>query len=394
MTDNTVAAAMRLVCVENLAEGAELARDVWAGSAAIPLLRAGTRITAEYLRGLRRAGVGAVYIEDELSEGVEPVEVIREETRSRAAQAVERALQTVALQRDQACGQAALGEVQKAVDLIVDEIASVPEAVLALVDLTTADGYTVQHSIDVTVLGLLLARALLDGEGPWERPLPRATSPARAMEERMRRLGLGLMLHDVGKALLPRPLLVKPGSLTEEEWALIRRHPLVGAEILEASGVGPLALTVVRWHHERLDGSGYPDGLDRESLPLLPRIAAVADVFDAITSARPYRPPRPSWVGVREIVSGEGTLYDPAVVAAFRRTVAPFPVGTLVQLSDGRRGLVATLPPGRPERPVVRLLPDPQGSVGGPVELALLDHPDLDIVGEDRSTLALGWGSA
>ncbi len=267
---------MRLVRVDDLVSGARVARDVWTGSAtALPLLRAGATLTPAYIRGLRRAGIGAVYIEDELGEGIEPVEVIAEETRRRAARAVERLVSVAALDRA-GSQEVPLGDIHEAVDVIVDEILAVPEAVLALADLTTADGYTVQHSIDVAVLGLLIARVFLEEVAPGGA----ARLDRRQDRDRgrwLRRVGLGLMLHDVGKALLPRSLLMKPEALTDKEWTLVRRHPLLGAEILERSGVGPLALTAVRWHHERLDGSGYPDGLDAESLPLLPRIAAVAD---------------------------------------------------------------------------------------------------------------------
>ncbi len=367
---------MRLVRVDDLVSGARVARDVWTGSAtALPLLRAGATLTPAYIRGLRRAGIGAVYIEDELGEGIEPVEVIAEETRRRAARAVERLVSVAALDRA-GSQEVPLGDIHEAVDVIVDEILAVPEAVLALADLTTADGYTVQHSIDVAVLGLLIARVFLEEVAPGGA----ARLDRRQDRDRgrwLRRVGLGLMLHDVGKALLPRSLLMKPEALTDKEWTLVRRHPLLGAEILERSGVGPLALTAVRWHHERLDGSGYPDGLDAESLPLLPRIAAVADVFDAMTSARPYRPAAPSWVATEEITGAAGRLFDAQVVAAFRRVVAPYPVGTLVRLSDGSRGLVAALPPGRPDRPVVRLVPER----GRPSrEISLLDRDDLTVV--------------
>jgi HD-GYP domain-containing protein (c-di-GMP phosphodiesterase class II) len=370
---------MRLVRTENLTPGSRLARDVWTGgTATIPLLRAGAVLCAEYVEGLRRAGVGAVYVEDEASDGIEPREIVREGVRLHAARSLEHALHI--LPRGQAGGGGAALEavaaLREAVDEIVDEIVDLPpEATLALADLTTSEGYTVQHSIDVTVLGLLLARALLSQDGG------RAESErAGRLEGRLRKLGLGLLAHDLGKALLPRSLLLKPGPLDGEEWRLVKGHPLAGAEMLETAEVGPLALTVVRWHHERLDGSGYPDGLDGESLPLFPRIAAVADVYDAITSARPYRRAQPSWVGVREIVAGAGRLYDPAVVDAFRRLVAPYPLGSLVTLSDGRRGLVAAIPPHRPERPLVRILLGPDGRALAPVEVSLLDEPELEIV--------------
>ena len=111
----------------------------------------------------------------------------------------------------------------------------------------------------------------------------------------------------------------------------------------------------MRDHHERWDGSGYPRGLISERIGELPRVAAIADVFDAVTSQRPYAPAEPPNVGVRIIGSGAGTAFDPAVVKVFRKVVMPYPVGTELQLPDGRTGVVAHVDTARPEEPVVRV---------------------------------------
>ena len=132
-------------------------------------------------------------------------------------------------------------------------------------------------------------------------------------------VGFGYLLHDVGKIGIPDAILSKPGPLDFEERTIMQTHATLGAEIL--AGVGLLAghgIEVVRHHHERWDGGGYPDGLTGESIPLPSRIFAVVDAVDAITTARPYRQAQPWAVALRELELGAGTQFDPDVVVAFR----------------------------------------------------------------------------
>jgi putative two-component system response regulator len=124
-------------------------------------------------------------------------------------------------------------------------------------------------------------------------------------------------LHDVGKIGVPDSVLNKPGRLTEEEFEQVRKHPETGARILEPLIDDPLVLGVVRWHHERWDGLGYPDGLAGERIPLPARVLAVADTLDAMTSRRAYREGLSWEVALSEIRRCAGTQFDPAVVAAF-----------------------------------------------------------------------------
>jgi ribonuclease P protein subunit RPR2 len=127
----------------------------------------------------------------------------------------------------------------------------------------------------------------------------------------------GFLLHDIGKVAVPDAILFKTSRLTEKEYALIAQHPVVGAEILrdvDFLGEGKL---VVRHHHERWDGTGYPDGLEGEAIPLAARVFAVADALDALTTDRPYRPAA-GWREARhEIRRFSGRQFDPAVVAAY-----------------------------------------------------------------------------
>jgi HD-GYP domain-containing protein (c-di-GMP phosphodiesterase class II) len=127
----------------------------------------------------------------------------------------------------------------------------------------------------------------------------------------------GFFLHDIGKVGIPEAVLCKPGPLTEAEWSVMRAHPMIGAQIVEPIRFLQGAVEIVRTHHERWDGCGYPQGLRGEEIPLAARVFAIADCFDAMTSDRPYRQALPFDAAYDEIVEGSGTQFDPQVVDAF-----------------------------------------------------------------------------
>jgi HD-GYP domain-containing protein (c-di-GMP phosphodiesterase class II) len=130
-------------------------------------------------------------------------------------------------------------------------------------------------------------------------------------------LAYGFFLHDLGKVGIPEDILCKAGPLSGEEWALMRGHPVIGAQIVAPIRFLGEAAQVIRYHHERFDGTGYPDGLAGRDIPLPARIFAVADSFDAMISDRPYRRARPIAAALEEIEEGAGTQFDPEVVDAF-----------------------------------------------------------------------------
>jgi HD-GYP domain-containing protein (c-di-GMP phosphodiesterase class II) len=161
------------------------------------------------------------------------------------------------------------------------------------------DAYTGKHAERVTAYGVALA-----GEAGYDI----AANP---------QVEFGFLLHDVGKVAVPDAILFKTGPLTEEEYALMARHPIIGAEILRHVTFLGEGIDVVRHHHERWDGSGYPEGLRGEEIPLPARLFSVADALDALTSDRPYRP-AVGFAQARAVIrAGAGTQFDPAVVAAY-----------------------------------------------------------------------------
>lgn len=139
----------------------------------------------------------------------------------------------------------------------------------------------------------------------------------------LRSLALGALLHDIGKIGVSDTILLKTGRLSDDEWRSMREHPQLGARILNSTPFLHDAVQVVRFHHERFDGKGYPCGLAGNQIPLAARIFAVADVYDALTTKRPYREPLSRAEALRQIEGGSGTQFDPEVVASFVRMPAP-----------------------------------------------------------------------
>ncbi|WP_249009552.1 HD-GYP domain-containing protein [Conexibacter sp. DBS9H8] len=162
------------------------------------------------------------------------------------------------------------------------------------------DAYTAKHAERVAAYGLTVARAM---------GVALADDPATEF---------GFLLHDVGKVAIPDGILHKPGPLTTEERAVMERHPVIGAEIIaEIPFLAGDAAAVIRSHHERWDGSGYPDRLAGDAIPLAARIFAVADVFDALTTSRPYRTASSFAEAREEIIAVSGRHFDPVVASAF-----------------------------------------------------------------------------
>ena len=165
------------------------------------------------------------------------------------------------------------------------------------------DGYASEHTAAVSRLAVAIAAEL--GLGAEQR----------------RRVALGALLHDVGKLSVPDRILTKPGPLNELEWAAMRRHAAFGERLLVHILDLPDVLAVVRSHHERWDGRGYPDGKQGEEIPLAARIVAVADAFQAMIEPRPYRPPRARERAVDEVVAESGRQFDPECVEALLAVV-------------------------------------------------------------------------
>ena len=215
-----------------------------------------------------------------------------------------------------------VGGARQLVEDISDSVARNPGAIISLARLKTADDYTYMHSVAVCAMMVALAKQL-------------KLDPAQT-----RSLGVAGLLHDLGKAAMPPEVLNKPGKLTDAEFDIMKTHPTEGYKMLSASpGIDAVSLDVVLHHHEKIDGSGYPERLSGDQISLHAKMGAVCDVYDAITSNRPYKSGWDPAESLRKMAEWTGH-FDPKVFQAFVKSIGIYPVGSLVRMNSGRIGVV------------------------------------------------------
>ncbi|MDR1731023.1 MAG: HD-GYP domain-containing protein [Synergistaceae bacterium] len=248
--------------------------------------------------------------------------------------------------------------------ILAQEVSQAKQVMLCLGRVRSWDEYTYVHSLNVALLGGVLANRLYPGR----------TEVAECMS-------IGGILHDLGKARIPKEVLNKPGALTKDEFEIIKKHTEFGEELAVANGVtDPWILAVIRGHHERYNGEGYPDRLMKEQIRKEGRIAAVADVFDALTARRVYKEPIESRVAVSMMIENMGTHFDPEVVRTLLLLIGLYPPGTLVRLSDESLGVVVGSRGKDLMRPQVLLRVDSMGrKVEGIKIVDLSMNPPLHI---------------
>jgi len=252
------------------------------------------------------------------------------------------------------------------------------------------DNYLMSHSTNICYLALLLGmkidRYLID---------ERRHKTARDAKN-LHLLGLGCLLHDIGKMRVPPEILHKPGKLTRWEFAEMKRHPEYGYELVKGKIPVPAAQIVLN-HHQRYDGNGYPGRTDHatgeelpplsgKQIPIFSRIAVLADVYDAATSRRCYSDAKPPVQVLHEMRTWCKGFFDPVIEEAFYNVVPAFPIGQIVTLSDGCEAVVVDFNPDFSVDPKVQYLRTPNGEAFTDPSLREIDlalHPDLDIVAVD-----------
>jgi HD-GYP domain-containing protein (c-di-GMP phosphodiesterase class II) len=191
-----------------------------------------------------------------------------------------------------------------------------------LVDLDRFDRYTYRHSLNVGMLMMLVASDWVDSQ------------------EELEDIVFGSVLHDAGKARVGHQIINKPGKLTDEEWAIMRQHPIWSEEIMRDAAASPQAISIARSHHERLDGRGYPDGLNSDKLNRYVRLSTICDVYDALTTKRSYKQKMSYAKAIDIILQSCGTQFDPAIAHEFIRRVGRYPIGTFVRLSSNEVAVI------------------------------------------------------
>ena len=320
-----------------LKPGMKVARSIYNSDGQI-LLTAGMRLSAGFISRLRILGIVAVYVEDALTDAIEVTDVISENTRVQAQKTIKH-VHTDAFRSIQMGTEPVIDDepVAETINSILEDLLSSTELVVNLSDIRVSDDYTFAHSVNTCVLALLTGISL-----GFSKP-------------RLHTLGMGTILHDIGKIKVPSEILNKPGNFTQSEYKEIQKHSEYGFEILRKNySISVTAAHVAYEHHERYNGEGYPRGLKGKNIHEFARIAGMVDVFDALVSDRVYRKGYLPHDAI-EMITGSGNFYfEYEIVKAFLQSIAAYPVGTILELSNGELAIVIRTPKGCSHRPDVR----------------------------------------
>ena len=215
--------------------------------------------------------------------------------------------------------------VQEAINPLIEGVFRNQEAVAALVRLKDSSDYRYHHGISMAVWAAIIGRHI------------------GLHRDELEKLAVGCAMCDVGMTQLPPELLDQAENLTEQQLKIVRAHPTMGAEMVaESKDVDFEVLAIIENHHERMDGSGYPRGIEGAAIPLLARIAGLVDTYDAMITARPYASSRTSHEATQELLDCKGTLFQEALVEQFVQSIGLFPTGTLVELNTSEVAIVVT----------------------------------------------------
>ena len=333
---------MRFVPTSCLRSGMVLGRDLFGHQNEL-MLSEGQELSHIEIFRIKKLRYQGAFIEDEISKDIEVQSVLSTTLKNSAV----RAVKAVCFQLETDGGpDTSIYQLKMVAEEIVDEITQNNNAMINMIDLKVFDDYTYYHSVNVAALSILIGATM------------------GLAKKNLCMLGLGALLHDIGKIFIAKEILDKPGKLTAAELEEIRTHSRLGSEYLTDRWEVPVESNMaVLTHHEYYDGTGYPNGLKGNEIPQFGKIVAVSDVFDALTSDRPYRRQISPSEAIEFVMGGSGSQFDPGIVKTFVKKIVPYPVGTCVNLSNGQTGIVIKNFENYGMRPQVKIISSQGGEI-------------------------------
>jgi HD-GYP domain-containing protein (c-di-GMP phosphodiesterase class II) len=361
---------MRTIKVSALVPGMIVAKDIFDTSGLL-MLNEGTILTTELITKLAYWGLDETYIE-------EPSPSLREQQEQAIIPqmkiAHERAINLTGnlLSKpelgdgDSLIFKGMIGDLASQIDLNSNVL-------LNLCHLKTHDNYLYSHAVNVSIVAMIIGREL------------------RMNEPSLKNLGLAALLHDVGMVRIEKSIYNQNRTLSDEEWAEIKRHPIFGYEILSGNeDFNEEVLLGVKQHHERMNGKGYPDGLSGDNIHLFGKIIAVSDVYDACISSRKHRRRMTAYEALKNLL-GESALFDLRILKALVSSMAIYPIGSYIRLNTGEVAKVIGINHGYPFRPEIRIYLDrSHNKLEKPIRINLADEEYMqtyiqETLGHDES---------
>ncbi len=277
-------------------------------------------------------------------------QIISEVTQQKAINVMENVM------RDATLGQTIdADEVEEIVVNIIDNIIENENAAINLLNIKDFDDYTYTHSVNVATIAIFIATKL------------------KLKKEQLAQVGIGALMHDIGKIKIPLHILNKPGKLTEDEFKIMKLHPVYTYKLIEEkSDISEVAKLIAAQHHEKYNGTGYPFGLKGEKINYYSRIVAVADVYDALTTDRVYRKAMLPYEAMKIIISGAKNHFDENIVKTFLQNLSIYPVGSHVKLNTGETAVIMQVDEKHIIRPDILIIKDKNGKFIDPYKIKLL----------------------
>lgn len=314
---------MRYIALCDVEPGMRLAYDLY-DSFGRTLVGGNCELTTYYIDKLHEYGFDGIYIDDEISKGINVESVVLPQLRNEGLQCVR---------------EGDIDGCRRVAHQMVKDILERGVLSLDMTDLRIYDDYTYAHSVNVATICCVIGIGM------------------EMKEENLTDLVTAALLHDLGKLQIPEEILNKPGRLTPEEYQVMKSHVTLSYELIsERWDLSAQIKEAVFCHHENVDGSGYPNGTDGSGQTLFTKILHVADVYDALVSARPYKKPYCSYEACEYLMGGCGIMFEQKVVEVLLKFVPLYPKGTEVILSDGRRGIIYENSGIHNLRPMIRLM--------------------------------------
>lgn len=326
---------MRLEFINRVRENEVLGKSILTNEGHV-LLRAGVKLSNVYINKLKELGVLYIYVEDGRLDDVQVEDARLSELKQTTMKSMSHVMKNV-----HNCNGKKLKESLSNVREMIDYIIDVGDVNKSIYDIKTYDNYTYIHSLDTCIMATFLGiNSKIDEWG-------------------LKDLGIGAILHDIGKQEIPISLLNKEGRLTDEEFNEIRKHPVYGVDMIRKNvSIPSTVIKIIEQHHERVDGKGYPYGLTGNQISKYGKIVCICDVYDAVSNDRCYRQKFSPNDSYELILSGTGTSFDEELVRNFKNTFSIYPLGCCVKLSNGEEGYVINQNKGFPDRPIIRVLYD------------------------------------
>lgn len=350
---------MRLISVDQLKEDMIIAKTI-IRSNGTTLLGEGKKIKKNYIQRLKELGITEIYIKDSVKNNIktESEDIIKLQTKKEAIVTVEELMGKVHFGRD-----IEVNRVKVIINEIIDELLYNDNILIKIADIRSVDDYTFGHCVNVGILSIATGISL------------------GYTKDDLISLGIGGILHDIGKAKIAAQILNKPSGLTDNEYTKIKKHSQYGYDILkEYTDLDESICNIALYHHERYDGQGYPQGIKGEELHEFVKIVSIADVYDALTSNRSYKKKIPAYNAIEYIKSMSNHQFDGFIVKKFIENIALYPVGTEIVLNNGLKGYILESRKEFPTRPLIRITYDNNKEVPKSYELDLIDHKSLVII--------------